>query len=269
MKPLPTLSYEFCALTDTGRVRPNNEDAVAIDEAAQLVILADGMGGYNAGEVASGMATAYIATEMARWLAEQGPNAQAAEVRRALEACVDNANHAILGASMANPQYLGMGTTLVAGVFAGDRLILGHIGDSRCYRLRAGALRQITRDHSWLQEQIDAGLLTPQEAAASGQRNLVTRALGVDVAVQIEVNEFPVEPQDLFILCSDGLTDMVSDEDLAQLARLPIPLADKAERMVALANALGGRDNISVLLAQAQSPGRPQRGLVSRLLRAA
>lgn len=260
------LSYEFCALTDTGRVRANNEDAVAIHEAAQLVLLADGMGGYNAGEVASGMATTYIGTEMARWLEENGPDAQAADVRHALETCVDNANHAILGASLANPQYLGMGTTLVVGVFRGDRLILGHIGDSRCYRLRAGTLRQITRDHSWLQEQIDSGLLTPAQAAASAQRNLVTRALGVDVTVHIEVNEFPVEPQDLFILCSDGLTDMVGDTDLADLARLPIALADRAERMVSMANALGGRDNISVLLVQASASDK-KRGLVSRLLR--
>ena len=264
----PTLSYEFCALTDTGRVRANNEDAVAIDEAAQLVVLADGMGGYNAGEIASHMAATYIGGEMARWLAQAGKPA-AGDVRSALEACVDNANHAIFGASLANPQYRGMGTTLVAGVFAGNRLILGHIGDSRCYRLRAGELRQLTRDHSWLQEQIDAGLLTPEQAAVSGQRNLVTRALGVDSAVQIEVNEFPVEPQDLFIFCSDGLTDMVQDEDLAMLARQPIPLADKARHMVTLANTLGGRDNISVLLAQAIGQAKTRRGgIVSRLLRA-
>lgn len=262
------LSYEFCALTDTGRVRSNNEDAVAIHEAAQLVILADGMGGYNAGEVASGMAITYIGTEMARWLQDE-PASQPSDVRHALEACVDNANHAILGASLSNPQYLGMGTTLVVGVFCGDRLILGHIGDSRCYRLRAGALRQITRDHSWLQEQIDLGLLTPAQAAASGQRNLVTRALGVDVSVHIEINEFLVEPGDLFILCSDGLTDMLSDEELAELARLPIALEDKAARMVAMANAMGGRDNISVVLAQVgkTQDAKKRNGLMARLLR--
>ncbi len=267
MKALPQLSYEFHALTDTGRVRSNNEDAVAIDESAQLAILADGMGGYNAGEVASGMATTYIGTEMVRWLQEQGTNADAADVRRAMEACVDNANHAILGASLANPQYMGMGTTLVVAVFLGDRLILGHVGDSRCYRLRAGVLKQITRDHSWLQEQIDAGLLTPEEAARSGQRNLVTRALGVEGTVHIEVNEFAVEQQDLFILCSDGLTDMVDDDDLAAIARQAIPLKDKAQRMIDLANALGGRDNISVLLVRTSAPGG-KRGLMSRLLRA-
>jgi len=266
MKPPPKLSYEFCALTDTGRVRSNNEDAVAIHEATQLVMLADGMGGYSAGEVASGMAINYIGTEFAQWLEDAPANTPVAEVRRALEACVDNANHAILGASLTNPQYLGMGTTLVVGVFRGDRLILAHIGDSRCHRLRAGELRQITRDHSWLQEQVDMGLFTPAQAAASGLRNLVTRALGVDASMHAEVNEFTVEPQDLFILCSDGLTDMMSDDDLAALARLPIALPDKAQRMVDLANARGGRDNISVLLAQAGAQDT-RRSLVSRLLR--
>ena len=162
-----------------------------------------------------------------------------------------------------------MGTTLVVGVFRDDRLILGHIGDSRCYRWREGLLRQITRDHSWLQEQIDLGLLTPAQAAVSGQRNLVTRALGVDVSVHIEINEFPVEPGDLFILCSDGLTDMLSDEDLAELARMPIALQDKAARMVAMANAMGGRDNISVVLAQTQlaQDAKKRGGLMARLLR--
>ena len=256
--------YEFFALTDTGRVRTNNEDAVAIHENVQLVLLADGMGGYNAGEVASGMAINVIGAELAQWLEEAPAAVSIAEVRRALQTCVDNANQAIFGASLANPQYLGMGTTLVVGVFWAGRLILGHIGDSRCYRLRGNELRQITRDHSWLQEQIDLGLLTPAQAAMSGLGNLVTRALGVDSAVHPEINEFPVEPQDLFILCSDGLTDMVGDDTLAELARLPIALAEKARRMVATANAMGGRDNISVLLVRAK--GRRRRGLVSRLL---
>ena len=132
------MTYEFFAQTDRGRVRANNEDAVAVDREAQVAVLADGMGGYNAGEIASGMAIAYIGTEMSRWLAQAGTTPPATDVWRALELCVENANHAILGASLSNPQYSGMGTTLVVGVFQCDRLILGHIGDSRCYRLRRG-----------------------------------------------------------------------------------------------------------------------------------
>ena len=270
MRSLARLTYDFCALTDTGRVRANNEDAVAVHDTAGLVLLADGMGGYNAGEVAASMAISVVGSELAQWLEEAPDRVSMAAVRQVLLACVDNANHAILGAALANPQYLGMGTTLVVGVFHGNRLILCHVGDSRCYRLRGGELRQITRDHSWLQEQIDLGLLTPAQAAVSGLGNLVTRALGVDGEVHPEINEFAVEPQDLFLLCSDGLSDMVSDAELANLARLPISLADKAERMVAMANAQGGRDNISVLLAQAgpgPGGGVKKRGLVSRLLR--
>jgi protein phosphatase len=161
-----------------------------------------------------------------------------------------------------------MGTTLVVGVFHGSRLILGHIGDSRCYRVRDGVLQQITRDHSWLQEQVDAGLLTAQQAALSSNRNLVTRALGVEPNVMMEVNEFQVAPNDLFLMCSDGLTDMVADADLAELVRAPVPLEEKATLLIDTANANGGRDNVSVLLVQAAAGGR-KRGLMSRLLGAA
>ena len=258
-------ALEIVLRTDTGRVREHNEDAVFANPHLGFVVLADGMGGYNAGEVASGMATTFIRTEMARWLAQAGASPQSTDVRRALEICVENANHAILGASLSNPQYAGMGTTLVVAVFHGSRLILGHIGDSRCYRLRDAALQQITRDHSWLQEQVDAGLLTAQQAALSSNRNLVTRALGVEPNVLMEVNEFQVAPNDLFLLCSDGLTDMVSDSDLAELVRAPMPLEEKATLLIDTANANGGRDNVSVLLVQAAAGGK-KRGLMSRLL---
>ena len=260
-----SMTYEFSALTDKGRVRTNNEDAVTIDADAQVAILADGMGGYNAGEVASGMATTFIRTEMARWVSQADTTLQSTDVRRALEICVENANHAILGASLSNPQYAGMGTTLVVAVFHGSRLILGHIGDSRCYRLRNGSVQQITRDHSWLQEQIDAGFLTVEQAAQSSNRNLVTRALGVEPNVLMEVNEFQVAPNDLFLLCSDGLTDMVPDFELAELFRTRIPLEEKATLLVDTANANGGRDNVSVLLVQAAAGGK-KRSLMSRLL---
>lgn len=262
------MTYEFFAQTDRGRVRANNEDAVTVDRDTQVAVLADGMGGYNAGEVASGMAITFIRTEMSRWLSQAGPAPSPTDVRRALELCVENANHAILGASLSNPQYAGMGTTLVVGVFQGNRLILGHIGDSRCYRLRAGVLQQITRDHSWLQEQVDAGILTREQAAASSSRNLVTRALGVEPNVQMEVNEFQVAPDDLFVMCSDGLTDMVCDEDLAQLMRTPTSLEEKAALLIDTANTNGGRDNVSVLLVQAAAGGK-KRSLMSRLWGAA
>ena len=141
-----------------------------------------------------------------------------------MEICVDNANRSIFNAANSNPQYSGMGTTLVVGVFQDGRLMLGHIGDSRCYRLRGGELEQITKDHSLLQEQMDAGLITPEQAAVSTNKNLVTRALGVEDAVLLEVNEHRVEPGDIYLMCSDGLSDMVDDEGIARILagrRLP------------------------------------------------
>jgi serine/threonine protein phosphatase PrpC len=258
------MHYTFHSKTDPGRARDNNEDAIAIDAPAQLGVLADGMGGYNAGEIASGMATAFIKSEMTRWLAETGKNAKVKEIRRALEICVDNANRSIFNASGSNPQYSGMGTTLVVGVFHDSTLILGHIGDSRCYRLRGGTLSQITKDHSLLQEQIDAGLITQEQAAGSSIRNLVTRALGVEDAVMLETNEHQVEAGDCYLMCSDGLSDMVDDAEIASILRGPVPMDQKADILVAVANEHGGRDNISVLLVQAESVTE-KRGLISRL----
>jgi len=251
------MNFEYFCLTDTGLVRDNNEDSVALDTESHIAVLADGMGGYNAGEVASAMATSFIKAELGRWLSEAGARAGALDVRRAMEICVDNANRAIFNAAYTNPQYSGMGTTLVLAVFLDDRVLVGHVGDSRCYRWRGAHLARVTRDHSLLQEQIDAGLITPQQAAVSVHRNLVTRALGVEDTVRLEVSEHRVEPGDLYLLCSDGLTDMVHEEAIAGLMDQEMPLQDKARALVARANAQGGRDNISVILAQAgEADGR-------------
>lgn len=260
------MTYEFCAHTHPGLARENNEDSVAFSESAQLGILADGMGGYNAGEVASGMATAFIQSEMGRWLSEAGGKANSKEVRRALEICVDNSNRSIFHAASTNSQYSGMGTTLVVAVFMDGRLILGHIGDSRCYRLRGAAFAQITRDHSLLQEQLDAGLITPQQAAVSMNKNLVTRALGVEDSVLLEVNEHQVEAGDLYLICSDGLSDMVADAEIARILETRGSLSARAKALIDAANAHGGRDNISVLLVKAGGRSA-KRSLMARLLR--
>ncbi len=257
--------YEICTDTDPGMIRDNNEDAVTVDEMTGLCILADGMGGYNAGEVASGMACAFIKSEMSRWLSEAGKNANGKEVKRALEICVQNANHSIFNAANSNPQYSGMGTTLVVGVFQSERLVLGHIGDSRCYRLRGSDFQQITKDHSLLQEQMDAGLLTPEQALTSSNKNLVTRALGVEDAVMLDVTEHRVEEGDLYVMCSDGLSDMVRDTALADIVLGPMTLAQKARQLIAAANENGGRDNISVVLTHAKQVAA-KRGLLSRMM---
>nr|WP_315464470.1 Stp1/IreP family PP2C-type Ser/Thr phosphatase [uncultured Rhodoferax sp.] len=258
------MNYQFHAISDPGRARDNNEDSVAFDEDARVAVLADGMGGYNAGEIASGMATAFIKSELSRWLIEAGALPQPKEIRRAMEICVGNANLAIYNSAHVNPAFAGMGTTLVLCVFKNGRLMVGHIGDSRCYRLRGNALEQITKDHSLLQEQIDAGLITASQAALSPIKNLVTRALGVEQVVMLEVNEFNVEPGDLYLMCSDGLSDMVSDEVIARIAGEASGLDQIAENLVAAANDSGGRDNISVLMIAAGETAE-RKGFIARL----
>lgn len=243
--------YEICTSTDTGLERDNNEDAVALDPLTGLCILADGMGGYKAGEIASGMATAFIKSELSCWLSQAGKNANAIELKRAMEISVQNANHSIVNAARSNPQYSGMGTTLVVGVFQAGRVMLGHIGDSRCYRLRSDVLAQITKDHSLLQVQIDAGLITPEQALTAANKNLVTRALGVEDVVVLDVTEHRVESGDIYLMCSDGLSDMVRDKVIADIMLGHATLEQKSRQLINAANANGGRDNISVVLVHA------------------
>jgi serine/threonine protein phosphatase PrpC len=249
------MSFEFHSATDTGRARNNNEDSVAVDEPSSLIVLADGMGGYNAGEVASGMATSFIKTELGRWLQEASANASDTDVRRAMDICVDNANRAIFNAANSNPQYAGMGTTLVVAVFREGRLLMGHVGDSRGYRLRGGRLQQITHDHSLLQEQIDAGLITAEQAAFSANKNLVTRAVGVEDTVLLETHLHDMMPGDVYLLCSDGLSDMLDDESISQLLQACDSLEEAASALIDAANDAGGKDNISVILAKVGGAG--------------
>ncbi len=252
------MPFEFFSATDPGRLRRNNEDSVAVDFDASLVVLADGMGGYNAGEVASNIATSFIRTELGRWLIEAAAQASDADVRRAIDICVDNANRAIFNAAHSNPQYAGMGTTLVVGVFREGRLLLGHVGDSRCYRWRDGTLTQLTRDHSLLQEQIDAGLLTKEEAALSNNKNLVTRAVGVDETVPLECHQHDLLGGDVLLMCSDGLSDMLDDEHISKVLQSSTTLESCASALIDAANQAGGKDNIAVILSRVS--GQPVAG---------
>ena len=254
------LTFEFRSAVDTGRARSNNEDSVAVDDGAGVAVLADGMGGYNAGEVAAQMASGFIQGEMARWLAQAGELASDHDVRRAMEICVDNANRAILDAATSNPMYAGMGTTLVVAVFRDAKLFIGHIGDSRAYRWRGEQLQRLTRDHSLLQEQIDAGLITAEQATMSSNKNLVTRAVGVETSVLLEIHLHEVQPGDIYVFCSDGLSDMLDDATMGRLLQMHESLEACVATLVEAANAAGGRDNISVILARATGkPGAARR----------
>ena len=263
---------EIVVKTDPGMVRSHNEDAVYGAAARGLVILADGMGGYNAGEVASGMATTLLASELERAFLTQSPQdidpASGRPVAHArLIEHIAQANSAIHRAAESQPQYAGMGTTLVVALFYDNRVTVAHIGDSRLYRLRDGELTQLTRDHSLLQEQIDSGMITPEEARLSQNKNLVTRALGVDPQVEPELHDHDLKAGDILLLCSDGLNDMVSDEEIGlTLQALGANLELAGTQLIQMANDNGGRDNVSVILVKVNGDFHAPRGWWERFM---
>jgi serine/threonine protein phosphatase PrpC len=258
---------EIVTATHPGMVRSHNEDSIAADAAMGLAVLADGMGGYNAGEVASGIAVALISTEMKQALAGAAPGAMPASgVERLIGEYAAKANAAIYQAAKSQPQYSGMGTTLVIAVWHDDHLSVGHIGDSRLYRLRGDALEQVTRDHSLLQEQIDSGMISKEQARYAPNKNLVTRAVGIDPEVDAEVHTYAVQPGDIYLLCSDGLPDMVTDEEVQlTLTSLKANLPLAAEQLVQQANDNGGRDNVSVILVRVLKEFPARAGLLKKL----
>ena len=247
-------ALEFVARTDPGMVRTHNEDAVFANPTQGFVILADGMGGYNAGEVASGMATMLLSSEFEAAFSATSPSetdraSGESFARKCIREKVAAANSAIYNAAASQPQYVGMGTTLVTAVFHDNQITVAHIGDSRLYRLRGDEFRTLTRDHSLLQEQIDSGVISVEDARFSQNKNLVTRAVGVDPDVETEIHDYPVLPGDIYVLCSDGLNDMLEDEEIRlTLQTLAANLELAAGQLIQMANDKGGRDNVSVIV---------------------
>ncbi len=258
-------------ITHTGMVRDHNEDAIGSDSDVGLLVLADGMGGYNAGEVASG-----IAVQTVTELATEGANREEREDRDpttgllrqtiVLRDAIARANKIIYQTAQSQTHCEGMGTTLVAAMFYDDRISIAHVGDSRAYRLRDDKFEQITLDHSLLQELVDRGFYSEEEAQRSTNRNYVTRALGVEPTVEVEVNEYDVLPGDVYLLCSDGLSDMVEDEDIhLTISTFNASLDVVGQQLVQLANDHGGRDNISIMMAQIVDAFPATRGLMERI----
>lgn len=252
----PDHRVEIVTLSDNGLRRSHNEDSTAADAALGLALLADGMGGYHGGEVASAVAV-YAALRFLRTrLAQASPGECDPDSGFALGSllvreAVHHANLAVLNAAASDERYAGMGTTLVAALLHDDRVSIAHVGDSRAYRYREGHLERLTVDHSVVQELVDQGFYTPEEAAAANGRNVVTRALGVEEKLDVTLHEEPVSPADLILLCSDGLSDMVSDDGIREtLAGNTASLAAAARALVEAANAQGGEDNVSVVLAR-------------------
>lgn len=242
------MKIECSALTDVGSVRANNEDAVLVNASCGLAIVADGMGGYKAGEVASRMAVEGIESELGQWLEAADAKMPSTAVMRAMQAAVDSTNRAIFEAANTHAEWAGMGTTLVLAVLRGHRVHIGHVGDSRAYHFHRGVLRQITRDHSLLQEQLDAGLITREDAVHSGYRGLITRALGVEDTVLLDTEKLELAAGDAILLCSDGLTDMLSDTEIAAVISTDDPIDVQTSQLIDAANARGGLDNVSAIL---------------------
>jgi serine/threonine protein phosphatase PrpC len=238
-----------------------------------IAILADGMGGYSAGEVASRIATDVLLESLENGLDRLESQLQdllttrGRQIQNLMVESIQRANSAIIEAARVEPEYQGMGTTLVAALFHNDKITVAHVGDSRAYRFRQGELTQITRDHSLLQEQIDAGLISPEWARFSQNKNLVTRALGVDPEMEVEIHEHAIEPGEIYLLCSDGLSDMLTDEEIRDtLILCGSALQTACDVLVQKANDNGGHDNISVILARVQSHTAESGGLLGRFL---
>lgn len=239
--------------TDPGRKRANNEDSFLVLDSMRLFAVADGVGGHEGGEVASSI-TVDTLREVVPDMLAQGDRTPPSGASRgtdrepaALRYAVSLANRRILEAAAQKPSLAGMGTTLTVLLLSGSRGIVAHLGDSRAYLLRSGRLRQLTEDHSLVAEQVKAGLLTPEQARTSSHRNVITRALGIKDDAAPDLRELALQPGDRFLLCSDGLTEMVGDKEISRvLAKHPPDLA--VRKLIDAANTAGGVDNITAVI---------------------
>ena len=245
-------------VTDTGRVRTNNEDSFRIVEPLNLFILSDGMGGEAHGEVASSLAVETIAKYCGgekfqgqgevtlHGLAQDNWSPQTKQLQNA----VFQANFNIYREAQKHPEQHGMGATVTAGWVNGSKLSIAHVGDSRAYLLRTGGLQQLTNDHSLVAEQVRRGILTPQQAEESDMQSVLLRALGAQPDVEVQVEEVELMPRDLLLFCSDGLTRMVTEPEIAGKLQAETDPATAAQKLVELANERGGPDNVTVIVAR-------------------
>lgn len=240
-------------MTDRGMVRPGNEDALLIDERTGLCVVADGMGGHKGGEVASRLAVDvmrdYIAQVTDGSTAFMGTvAAQFSREANLLASGIRLANRAIYEAAAANPAWQGMGTTIVTLLIRGDRAAVAHAGDSRLYLLRDSNLQQLTADHSLVAEQVRQGLLTPEEAARSTRKNVITRALGQWEELEIDMQDLELRDGDQLLLCTDGLSGMVTDQEIGALMRAHKAPEAACRALIEVANSYGGKDNITAVV---------------------
>jgi serine/threonine protein phosphatase PrpC len=243
---------KITGVTDTGRRRTQNEDHIDFDGKLGIAVLADGMGGHKAGEIAAFMAVESVLEDLQHFInQENSQSITSSQLLEALSNTISDSNKKIFRAAEASHELKGMGTTVVAVVVRGSRIFVGHVGDSRLYLFRNNVLTRLTRDHSLIQDLIDKGFYTELEARTASVSHVVTRALGSRADVEVETGEYELEGNDLLLLCSDGLTDLVFDTKITDiLSRHPKDLEKTAQALVAQANDHGGKDNISVIVAR-------------------
>jgi PPM family protein phosphatase len=242
-------ALDVAAATHRGRLRLHNEDCIAANAAIGLAVLADGMGGHNAGEVASRMAVDVITSGIDAALKGAVMQHSRTRAESLIAEHISQANERIYEAGQARGEYSGMGTTVVVALWHDRSVSVGHVGDSRMYRLRARELKQLTHDHSLAQEHVDLGLLSSEQARSAPMRSVLTRTVGNGPQVPAELNTFAVAADDLYLLCSDGLTDMLTDEQISEaLISFGTPIQNAADHLIAQANDHGGLDNVSVIL---------------------
>ncbi|PYU29472.1 MAG: Stp1/IreP family PP2C-type Ser/Thr phosphatase [Acidobacteria bacterium] len=246
------MQWDVAACTDTGRVRPMNEDSYRISAEQNLFVLSDGLGGAAKGEVASAMAVESVVASMqndsAAMPGEFVSRPELTKETNLLVRAVESANRQIHEQGMREPACRGMGATIVAAHICGRRLSLVHVGDSRAYLFRAGTLQQLTSDHSLVAEQVRHGLMSHQQAAVSELQSVLTRALGTEQSVEVDAAEIELFPRDSLLLCSDGLTRMVPENEIAEILVQAPGVGIAAERLVNRANECGGHDNITVVV---------------------
>jgi protein phosphatase len=242
-------TIDYALASHPGQLRPLNEDAIGARPDLGLFVLCDGLGGYNAGEIAATMAVSSLLSSLAGDYEQAQAGGVPFDPRRALTERMVEMNGVIARAAANSAAFEGMATTIVIAWILGARLWIAHAGDSRLYRFRAGVLEALTRDHSFSQELLDAGMVTEEEARLLPSKNLVTRALGAGGEVEPEVNDCLLRVGDVLMLCSDGLTEMVDDVQIAGAIFASVPDVQRAaQRLVDMANAAGGRDNVSVIV---------------------
>jgi serine/threonine protein phosphatase PrpC len=267
------MRYVAAAKSDVGRKRQENEDSFCLAPEIGLYVVADGMGGHAAGEVASRLAVDAIREWMTKYLAGKKDVAVAGATATGGSSAADFllnsirlANRVIFDAAQSRRDYAGMGTTVVAALTQGTIVVLAHVGDSRIYRVRDGRIAQVSRDHSFVQQQLDRGVISVEDAQASQYRHMITRALGLKEAVEVDLREEPAEPGDILLLCSDGLSDLLEDEEILAIVREhPIDLDFACRALVDRANYKGGDDNITALLIRAQAGGYGSSGVGTTL----